>query len=313
MRKIAITGATGFLGKRVVRKLRQRGYPFVPTSLRLGVDLRDYDQAAAFFQREKPDIVLNCAAFVGGIQFGYKYPAELFENNLLMNVNLLRAAREAGVRRIVNPISNCVYPAKAILFREAEIWDGPMHESVMVYGFVRKAFWMGAWANHQQYGLDTVNIVLSNMYGPEDHFEEERSHALGALIMKFVEAKRAEDPEVVVWGTGQPVREWLHVDDGAEALLRAIDIAPTTEFINVGWGYGISICQLAELIRDLVGYTGAIYFDTSKPDGAPYKTVDGRRGEALLGWKPSILLQEGVAATVRWYEAHYQTSNLLLC
>jgi GDP-L-fucose synthase len=313
MKKIVVTGATGFLGRRVMRKLRARGEKPVPTSLRQGIDLRDFGQTRAFFQKEKPDVLLNCASFVGGIQFGYKYPADLFENNLLMNVNLLRAAREAGVGRIVNPISNCVYPAQATLFREDEIWDGPMHESVMVYGFVRKAFWMGAWANHRQYGLDVINIVLSNMYGPEDHFEEERSHALGALIMKFVEAKRAKAPVVEVWGTGKPVREWLHVDDGAEAMVRSMAIPPTTDFINIGVASGISIREMAELICELLGYEGEIRFNPSKPDGAPYKTVDGRRGEEILGWKPSIALREGVAATIRWYEAHHQISNLLLC
>ena len=141
--KIAVTGATGFLGKRLVRKLSGKGADLVKTSLSLGVDLRNLPETQAFFNDEKPDILLNCASFVGGIQFGCKYPVDIFENNLLMNVNLLKAAREAGVKRIVNPISNCVYPAKATLFKEKEIWDGPMHDSVMVYGFVRKAFWVG--------------------------------------------------------------------------------------------------------------------------------------------------------------------------
>nr|HQU53551.1 NAD-dependent epimerase/dehydratase family protein [Saprospiraceae bacterium] len=183
-KRILITGATGFLGKRLSRLLEAEGIYAERTSLSLGVDLRNYNETYAFFHQVQPDLVFNCASFVGGIQFGYKYPADLFENNLLMNVNLLRAARETAVGRIVNPISNCVYPAKAMLFKEDEIWDGPMHDSVMVYGFVRKAFWVGSWANAKQYGLDVINIVLSNMYGPEDHFEEERSHALGALIMK---------------------------------------------------------------------------------------------------------------------------------
>lgn len=305
MKKIAVTGATGFLGKRVVRKLELQGTNPVKTSLSMGVDLRDYGQTLEFFRAEKPDILLNCASFVGGIQFGYKYPADIFEHNLLMNINILKAAREAGVKRIVNPVSNCVYPGKATLFKEDEIWDGPMHESVMVYGFVRKAFWMGSWANHRQHGLDVVNIVLSNMYGPEDHFEEERSHALGALIMKFVEARRRGLPFVTVWGTGRPVREWLHVDDGAEAMVRSMEVQPTTDFINIGVAEGISIKELAELIRELTRYEGGIRFDTDKPDGAPYKTVDGSRGEQWLGWKPEIPLRPGVEETIRWYESHY--------
>ena len=305
MKRIAVTGATGFLGKRVVKKLRQRGIEPVQTSLSLGVDLRDYQQAASFFQEEKPDVLLNCASFVGGIQFGYKYPADLFENNLLMNVNLLRAARETEVERIVNPISNCVYPASARLFREDEIWDGPMHESVQVYGFVRKAMWMGSWANYQQHGLEAINIVLSNMYGPEDHFEAERSHALGALIMKFVEAKRQASPYVDVWGSGKPVREWLHVDDGAEAMIRSMDIPHTTDFINIGCGKGISILDMCRLIKELTGYEGEIRLDPDKPDGAAYKTVDGSRGKELLGWEPSIDFREGVAQTIAWYEANH--------
>ncbi|MCB0527040.1 MAG: NAD-dependent epimerase/dehydratase family protein [Lewinellaceae bacterium] len=303
--KILVTGATGFLGKRVVKKLREQGHEPIRTSLSMGVDLRDYQQTIDFFQKEQPEILLNCASFVGGIQFGYKYPVDLFENNLLMNVNILKACREAGVRRIVNPISNCVYPAKATLFKEEEIWDGPMHESVLVYGFVRKAFWVGSWASHRQYGLDVINIVLSNMYGPEDHFEEERSHALGALIMKFVEAKRKNQPFVNVWGSGKPVREWMHVDDGAESMIRSIEMPATEDFVNIGIGQGISVIEMCELIKEISGYQGEIKLDPSKPDGAAYKTVDGTKGEQLLGWKPSIPFREGVAQAIRWYEENH--------
>ncbi len=303
--KIAITGATGFLGKRIVRKLQSKGIAPIQTSLSMGVDLRDYQQTLDFFQKTQPEILLNCASFVGGIQFGYKYPADLFENNLLMNVNLLKAARESGVKRIVNPISNCVYPAKATLFKEEEIWDGPMHESVMVYGFVRKAFWVGSWANQRQHGLDVINIVLSNMYGPEDHFEEERSHALGALIMKFVEAKRSNAPFVNVWGSGKPVREWLHVDDGAEAMIRSIELEPTTEFINIGVASGISVLDMCQLIKELTGYQGDLKLDPSKPDGAAYKTVEGSKGATLLNWQPQVPFREGVAETIKWYEANH--------
>jgi len=298
---ILVLGATGFLGKRVCGKLESSGKEFVRSSKSLGTDLRDYNQTLKLFNEVKPDVILNCASYVGGIQFGFKHPAELFSNNLRMNVNILEAVKETGIKRIVNPISNCVYPAAATLFKEDEIWDGPMHDSVMVYGFVRKAFWIGSWAYHKQFALDVVNLVLSNMYGPGDHFEEERSHALGALIMKFVRAKRNNEPYVEVWGTGKPVREWLHVDDGAEALIRAMDTPPFVDFINVGVAEGISIIDMAEMIKKHVGYKGNIKLDPSKPDGAKYKTVDGSRGEKYLGWKPQIPFEQGVKETIEWY------------
>jgi GDP-L-fucose synthase len=302
---ILVLGATGFLGKRVCEKLEETDQEFTGSSLSLGTDLRVYDQTLKLFSEVKPEIILNCASYVGGIQFGYKHPAELYSNNLRMNVNILEAAKEAKVGRIVNPISNCVYPAEATLFKEDEIWDGPMHDSVLVYGFVRKAFWIGSWAFKKQYGLDVVNLVLSNMYGPGDHFEAERSHALGALIMKFVKAKRNNDPHVDVWGSGKPVREWLHVDDGAESLIRAINKPAFTDFINVGVAEGISIIDMAEMIRKYVGYDGDIKLDPSKPDGAKYKTVDGTRGEEYLGWKPQVPFERGVKETINWYLENY--------
>ncbi len=302
--KILVLGATGFLGKAICRNLDGKNIPYTKTSKSLGLDLRNYDDTLDFFKSKNPDIIINCASFVGGIQFGYKYPADIFDNNLRMNVNILKAAAETGIKRIVNPISNCVYPAEATLFKEKEIWNGPMHESVMVYGFVRKAFWIGSWAYNRQHGLDVINLVLSNMYGPEDHFEEERSHALGALIMKFANAKKNNLPQVVVWGSGKPVREWLHVDDGAEALIRAIDIEPYTDFINIGVAEGISILELAQKIKKFIGYNGEIKLDKSKPDGAKYKTVDGSIGKKLLGWTPQINLDDGIKQTIEWYLKH---------
>jgi len=298
---ILVTGATGFLGKRVCRKLEAQGRPHIKTSLSLGVDLRDRAATLSLFEKTKPSCLLNCAAFVGGIQFGYRNSVDLFQNNLQMTLNLLEAARLSGVGRIVNPISNCAYPGKATLFKESEFWDGPLHPSVMVYGFVRKAFWVGSWAYARQYGLDVVNIILSNMYGPEDHFEEVRSHALGALIMKIVEAKTRQLPEVVVWGSGKPVREWLYVDDGAEAMVRAMDIPQAEDPINIGVGKGISIIDLAQMIKELVGYDGKLVLDTEKPDGAPYKTVDGSRGREIFGWSPETDLREGIQNAISWY------------
>jgi GDP-L-fucose synthase len=307
---ILVTGATGFLGRHVCRRLEQSGRIFSRTSLSLGTDLRDLDQTLALFHAVRPKTVLNCASFSGGLQFGLKYPADIFRNNMPMIANLFEAAHRAGVERIVNPLANCVYPAKFTLFEEKQFWDGPLHESVMVYGLLRKISWAGSCAYANQWGLHTINLVLSNMYGPEDHFDEDRSHALGALVQKFIEAKNSDAPEVIVWGTGTPVREWLFVDDGAEAMVRGIDCAPCIEPINVGVGKGVSIADLAERIRALVGYRGRIVYDRSRPDGAPHKTVDGSRGKALLGWSPQVGLGDGLQRTVKWYvetmERHHE-------
>jgi len=298
---ILITGATGFLGKRVEKKIKSLGLQCYSTSLSLGIDLRDNIQTEKLFKEVKPDIILNCAAYVGGIQFGYKHPAELFTNNLLMTLNLLEMSKKFEVKRIVNPISNCAYPAKAKLFKEEEFWDGPLHESVMFYGFARKASYIGSLAYNKQYGLDQVNLILSNMFGPEDHFDEERSHAMGALIMKIVDAYRKNLPSVVVWGSGKPVREWLYVDDGAEAMVRAMSIRPYSEPINIGVAKGISVIDMAMMIKKIVGYKGEIVFDISKPDGATYKTVDGTLGKKLLGWEPLIGFEEAITKTIEWY------------
>lgn len=298
---ILVTGATGFLGKRVCRILAAADKQFTPTAKSLGVDLRERAQTLELFERIRPHYVLNCASFVGGIQFGQRHPVELFQNNLQMTLNLLEASRLHGVTRVVNPISNCAYPGEATLFKEDEFWDGPLHESVMVYGFVRKAFWVGSWAYAQQHNMDIINIILSNMYGPEDHFEAERSHALGALIMKFVNAKEQGAPFVDVWGSGKPVREWLHVDDGAQAMVRSLDVDPCIDPINIGVAKGISVLAMAEMIKDIVGYQGDIKLDPSKADGAPYKTVDGSKGEKHFLWKPEIDFKQGVAETIEWY------------
>jgi len=218
-----------------------------------------------------------------------------------MTANILEACRIYGVKRLINPISNCAYPARLSIFKEEEFWDGPLHESVMVYGQVRKNSWVGGWAYNKQYSLDVIDLVLSNMYGPDDHFDEERSHALGALIKKIVIAKQINAPSVPIWGTGTPVREWLHVDDGAEAMVRAMDIDSFSGPINIGVLKGISIRDLAFMIKEFSGYDGELLFDTTKPDGAHYKTVDGSLGNKLLKWSPGIDIKTGIKNTIDWF------------
>ena len=304
---ILIAGGNGFLGRRVVRKLEEKDTNIVSLSLRDGIDFRDFKQTKELFEKEKFDAVINCAAFVGGIQFGYEKPGEIFYNNILLSTYLMEASRLTNVKRFINPISNCSYPGHLTRnFKEEEWWDGPLDESVMVYGFVRKVSWVQSWAYYKQYNFETINLILPNMYGPGDYFEEKRSHALGALIMKFVEAKRKNQPEVIVWGSGKPVREWLYVDDGTEVLMRALDIEPTIDPINVGVGKGISILELAQLIREVVGYKGEITLDESKPDGAPYKTMDNSRLRKSFNWVPPTSLRAGIEKTVEWYMDNFK-------
>ena len=306
LNKVFVPGGNGFLGTRVVKGLKEKGVGFVSLSLRDGYDFRSVKQTRELFEKERFDALINCAAFVGGIQFGYERPGEIFYNNILMSTNLMESARLTGVKRFINPISNCSYPGHLTKdFKEEEWWDGQLDESVMVYGFVRKATWVQSWAYYKQYGFVTVNLILPNMYGPGDHFEEKRSHALGALIMKFVEAKRRNLPQVSVWGSGKPVREWLYVDDGAEILMKALEMGPTVDPINVGVGKGISILELAELIKDIVRYKGEIVLDRSRPDGAPHKTMDNSKLRALFHWVPPTSLRKGIEQTVEWY-----TSNI---
>tara|TARA_Y100001970_G_C14258763_1_gene877775 strand:+ start:11017 stop:11949 length:933 start_codon:yes stop_codon:yes gene_type:complete len=306
---ILVLGATGFLGKRVIKKLEESNVSYHASSLSLGCDLMNYDDTNDLFKMINPQYVINCSAFVGGIDFGYTYPADLFLKNTMMTVNILEASKNQGIKRLINPISNCAYPGEASLFKESEFWNGPLHESVQVYGSVRKLSTIGSWAYAKQHNLDVMNLILSNMYGPGDHFEEKRSHALGALIMKMVKARIEEEEEVVVWGTGLPVREWLFVDDGAESLIRGLDIPKSLDPINIGVGKGISIRELANLIKSETRYEGNLVFDETKPDGAPFKTVDGSIGKNIFNWSPEKDFIEGIKETVKWYENSIEGMN----
>jgi len=300
--KIMVAGGTGFLGQRVVKRLKEDSYSFVTTSRSQGVDFRDLSQTSNFFEKEKPTILMNCAAYVGGIKFGFEHEGEIYYNNTLINLNLFECARMYGLKRIVNPIANCSYPDVVNKdFKEEEWWNGPLNRTVLVYGFVKKGTWVLSTAYRKQYKLDTVNLIVPNMYGPGDHFEEVRSHALGALATKIVKAKEENIPEVVVWGTGKPVREWLYVDDCAEAFVRSLSIPEMDEPMNIGRREGISIFDLAMLIKKIVGYKGNLVCDTSKPDGAPYKVMGIEKMRQVFKWVPPTKIEDGIKKTIKWY------------
>lgn len=304
---VFVAGGTGFLGKAVIRQLNKRKFPVVTTSLSQGVDFRNFDQTLAYFNHHRPAVVIDTAAFVGGIKYGLDRAGEMYYNNILMSANLIEAARLAAVKKFINPISSCAYPAvQDKKYTEKEFWQGPLHESVLAYGITRKAAWVQTWAYQQQYGMQFANLVLPNMYGPGDYYDPQKSHALSAILMKIARAKAKNAPTVVIWGTGKPVREWLYVDDGAEALVRAIDTETGIDPINIGIGKGISIAQLARLIKKIVGYNGQLVFDQSKPDGAPYKVMDSARCQQVFGWLPSTDLAAGIKQTYQDYTQRQQ-------
>lgn len=305
--KIFVAGGTGFLGKRLIKKLKEKKLRFITTSLSMGVDFRDFKQTLDFFKKNKPRIAIHAAGQVGGIKYGIDHAGEMYYNNILISTNLIEAARLTKVKRFISPIANCAYPNVVSRdFKEDEFWNGPLHESVLVYGMVRKAQWAQTWAYNRQYGMDFINLTLSNMYGPGDYFDVEKSHALGAILNKIITAKTKKMPHVIIWGSGKPIREWLYVDDGAEALLRAIKIKRTIDPINIGVSKGISIKDLSFMIRDIVGYKGKLIFDKTKPEGAPYKVMNNKKGKKIFKWVPQTDLKEGIEKTYEWY-----TKNIL--
>jgi GDP-L-fucose synthase len=301
---ILVLGATGFLGKNVCNKLKDIGVDFSVSSLSLGVDLRDEEQTNDLFYRVQPDIVINCASYVGGIQFSLSHAKELYCNNLQMGLNIYKAIDKFKVEKIINPITNCTYPGKETYFQVEKWWDGAMHDAAFVYGFVKKAIWVASKAyNLSGSSLISNHIILPNMYGPGDHLDEFRAHALGGMVLKFIRAQKNGENKVVVWGTGKPVREWLHIKDGAEALVRSLKLDLGIDPVNVGRGSGQTIKELAHMIRDEVDLDCDIIFDATKEDGAPKKTIDGTTGKLALNWEPEIDLRYGLKDTVAWYKS----------
>ncbi|MDX1901535.1 MAG: NAD-dependent epimerase/dehydratase family protein [Gammaproteobacteria bacterium] len=303
---VLIMGATGFLGKRVAKKLDEKKVAYVKLSKSLGVDFTNFETFISTVKSipAKINAIVNCAALVGGIKYGLEHTGEMFYVNSLISLNLYEVARQLGISKVINPISNCSYPRDLTgQFTEKEWWNGELDDSVAVYGMVRKMSYIQSVAYLKQYGINTINLIVPNMYGPEDHFDEVRSHALGALIRKITAAKSKGEEKVIVWGTGSPIREWLYVDDCAEAIYRSLTSPDTIEPINLGCGKGISIKELAFLIADIVDYKGELYFDATKPNGAPYKVMDVTRCSDYFRWLPSMPIKEGIRHSVEWLNA----------
>ena len=304
--KVLVVGSNGFLGKHVKSILDSEDkHHVLEITGKDQVDLTRYELLSDYLSEFKPKIIINCAAFVGGISYGYKHPAKMLYENSLMAINLYKASLEHNVDKLINPISNCAYPGKLTTYKEEYFFDGPPDKSVYNYGISKRLYVQLGNSFFEENNFSSVNVVISNMYGPYDHFDIERSHALGAIIKKVHDAKKDNINKVEIWGTGKPIREWLYVKDGAEALIRSMSLEPGHHFFNVGVEKGISVIELAEIIKDKFGWNGEFELDTSRPDGVLEKKVDGNLGQIKLGWKPETNLNDGIQTTIDWYIEKY--------
>ena len=300
-KKIAITGGGGFLGTHLAARFEQGGANVcVPRSAQC--DLRDYGPANAWLQEVRPDVVVHAAADVGGIGYIRACPADIFRNNLLMCCNVLEGCRRIGVEKLVIIGSACAYPGEVSgVLREEDFLAGQMHTSVESYGFSKRALYLGAKAYRDQYGLNSIFLVLTNLFGPHDKYDPAESHVVAALIRKFVEAVDNDDPVVECWGTGTPIREFLYAPDCAAAAFLAAELYHDLQPLNIGTGVGTSIKELAETVARLAQFRGEIRWDTNKPDGAMKKVLDVSHMTEALSWRPSTSLEDGLRRTIQWY------------
>ena len=299
--KIYVAGHSGLVGSALVRLLKARGFNNLITRSRAEVDLRDERVVRDFFAEEGPEVVILAAAKVGGIKVNIDAPVEFLIENLQIQNNVIRAAHEAGARKLLFIGSSCIYPKFAPQpIPETALLSGPLEPTNEPYAIAKIAGIKLCQAFAREYGANFISVMSTNLYGPGDNFDLETSHALAALLRKAHEAKMSGAEEMTVWGTGEPRREFLQVDDLAAAVLFLLEKYDSPEIINVGCGADISIRELAALICDVVGFRGELNWDRSKPDGTPRKLLDVSRIKKL-GWQPTISLWDGVARLYEWF------------
>jgi GDP-L-fucose synthase len=295
-----ITGGTGFLGAHLVERLRGEGLDPV-IARKAGHDLTRPDQTAELFQRVRPELVFHLAAEVGGIGANRANPGRYWYANLAMGLNVLEGCRAAEVDKLVMTGTICSYPKLSpVPFREDALWDGYPEETNAPYGVAKRALLVGAQAYREQYGLNTIVLLPVNLYGPRDNFDPITSHVIPALIRKMIEAKHEDAESVTLWGDGSPTREFLYVEDCAEALWLAAQHYDGADPVNIGTGKEISISMLAEMVAAAVGFTGSTIWDPSEPNGQPRRHLDVERAAERFGFRAGTSLEDGIARTVAW-------------
>jgi len=299
--KIYVAGHNGLVGSALVRKLRQEGFTNLVLANSKELDLREQADVRSFFEQERPDYVFLAAAKVGGILANNRYPAEFIYQNLMISANVIESARLSGVDKLLYLGSTCIYPKMAPQpLKEEYLLTGPLELTNEWYAVAKIAGIKLCQAYQRQYGSKFISAMPTNLYGPEDNFDLESSHVMPALIRKFHEAKVANAGSVTVWGSGEPLREFLHVDDCAAACLFLMQNYGGEDIVNIGVGEDVTIARLAEIVGAVVGYQGEIIYDSSKPDGTPRKLVDVTRINGL-GWRAGIGLEDGIRSTYQWY------------
>ena len=307
--KIYVAGHRGMVGSAIVRRLQTEGAGNLVLRSRQELDLTRQAEVEAFFALERPEYVFLAAAKVGGIHANRTYPAEFIRENLAIQSHVIHNAYATGCRKLLFLGSSCIYPRDcAQPIKEEYLLTGPLEKTNEAYAVAKIAGIQMCQAYRKQYGFDAICAMPTNLYGPGDNFDLETSHVLPALIRKIYDAKQAGAETVEIWGTGNPLREFLHVDDLADAAVFLINRYTHPEIVNVGTGSDLTIRQLAECIADIIGYSGTLVFNPGKPDGTPRKLLDNSRIQSL-GWQPRIALGQGIASTLDWYAQHARVAE----
>jgi GDP-L-fucose synthase len=299
---IIVTGGAGFLGSFVVERLSASGAANIVVPRKRECDLRDARAIERLFAATKPDMVIHLAASVGGIGANRKHPGSFFYDNAIMGIQLIEQARLAGVKKFVCAGTICAYPKfTPVPFNEDDLWNGYPEETNAPYGVAKKSLLVQLQSYRQEYGFNGIFLLPVNLYGPRDNFDLESSHVIPAMIRKCIDAQRNNLSQVKLWGTGNPTREFLYVEDAADAIVTAAARYEKPDPVNLGSGHEIAIRDLAELVRELTGYKGGFVWDATQPDGQPRRCLDTTRAEKEFGWKAGTTLRDGLVKTIAWY------------